>query len=423
MADLQKIVDELSKLTVLEAADLVKMLEEKWRGARTGDGVTKLFEDRQRTRMEPLGRGEGLLEFYDSCARPGYDKFRSIINAWLAEMPAEAREGLISRMRNGGDREFRSSLCELAVHAFIVRSGYKAVVHPQVPGSTKRPDFAATDEQGNVVAYVEVTTVNQPDAQAAEANRENPVYNAIDGAKLPAGTCLGYRLVRAAKNSPALRPLVADVERWARDNAEAAKLGEVSRRFTTGEWVIELDLYAGGSSSEPASKAIGVADMRGGLITLHKDLRDALDDKSDQYGALNAPYLIVVADAKDQLFGKDSINSAITEAVFGDEIVKVQSGKAQITHAKNGFWHGAAGPRNRHVSAVLLLAGTDLWKLREEKRQPILAINPWAERPLPDALKVLRRFEADKDLWVLRDGKMLADLLGVPNPWPPDENG
>lgn len=30
MADLQKIVDELSVLTVLEAADLAKMLEEKW---------------------------------------------------------------------------------------------------------------------------------------------------------------------------------------------------------------------------------------------------------------------------------------------------------------------------------------------------------------------------------------------------------
>jgi large subunit ribosomal protein L7/L12 len=30
MADLSNIVDELSKLTVLEAADLAKMLEEKW---------------------------------------------------------------------------------------------------------------------------------------------------------------------------------------------------------------------------------------------------------------------------------------------------------------------------------------------------------------------------------------------------------
>jgi large subunit ribosomal protein L7/L12 len=30
MADLQKIVDDLSTLTVLEAADLAKLLEEKW---------------------------------------------------------------------------------------------------------------------------------------------------------------------------------------------------------------------------------------------------------------------------------------------------------------------------------------------------------------------------------------------------------
>jgi large subunit ribosomal protein L7/L12 len=30
MADLQKLVDELSTLTVIEAADLAKMLEEKW---------------------------------------------------------------------------------------------------------------------------------------------------------------------------------------------------------------------------------------------------------------------------------------------------------------------------------------------------------------------------------------------------------
>ena len=30
MADLEKIVEELSQLTVLEAAELTKMLEEKW---------------------------------------------------------------------------------------------------------------------------------------------------------------------------------------------------------------------------------------------------------------------------------------------------------------------------------------------------------------------------------------------------------
>lgn len=37
MADLQKLSDELSKLTILEAADLVKQLEEKW-GVKAASG-------------------------------------------------------------------------------------------------------------------------------------------------------------------------------------------------------------------------------------------------------------------------------------------------------------------------------------------------------------------------------------------------
>src|SRR5258707_5268154 len=38
MADLQKIVDDLSSLTVLEAAELAKLLEEKW-GVSAADAV------------------------------------------------------------------------------------------------------------------------------------------------------------------------------------------------------------------------------------------------------------------------------------------------------------------------------------------------------------------------------------------------
>ena len=44
MADLNKIIDELSTLTVVEAAELSKQLEEKW-------GVTAAAPDRKSTRL------------------------------------------------------------------------------------------------------------------------------------------------------------------------------------------------------------------------------------------------------------------------------------------------------------------------------------------------------------------------------------
>jgi hypothetical protein len=197
MANLQKLVDELSSLTVVEAADLAKILEGKMVGDVDGDRGARLFDDRQRTRSEPLRRGESLFDFYDSCARPGYDEFRCVVNGWLEQLPThDDREKLISRMRYGGDREFGSSLAELSIHALVLGSGCDARPHPEVPGSTKRPDYLATDPAGEPLAYVEVTSVNPSDAQRAEENRENALYKAIDGAKIPAGSALGYKIRR-----------------------------------------------------------------------------------------------------------------------------------------------------------------------------------------------------------------------------------
>ena len=61
MADLSKIVDELSKLTVLEAADLAKMLEEKWGvtaaaavAVAAGPGAACCGGRREKTEFTPM---------------------------------------------------------------------------------------------------------------------------------------------------------------------------------------------------------------------------------------------------------------------------------------------------------------------------------------------------------------------------------
>jgi hypothetical protein len=97
-----------------------------------------LFGERERTRQEPLRRGEELFEFYDSCALSGYDQFRSLINGWLEAIPEEHRAELISRMRYGGNEAFGAALCELMVAIYLTKLNLKIAFHPNIAGSTTR---------------------------------------------------------------------------------------------------------------------------------------------------------------------------------------------------------------------------------------------------------------------------------------------
>jgi large subunit ribosomal protein L7/L12 len=69
MADLQKIVDDLSKLTVLEAADLAKMLEEKWGvsaaaavAVAAAPGAAAVVEEKTEFNVMLMAAGEKKIE-------------------------------------------------------------------------------------------------------------------------------------------------------------------------------------------------------------------------------------------------------------------------------------------------------------------------------------------------------------------------
>jgi large subunit ribosomal protein L7/L12 len=72
MADLSKLVDELSNLTVLEAAELAKMLEEKWgvsaaaavavAAAPGGGGAAPVVEEKTEFNVELTASGDKKIE-------------------------------------------------------------------------------------------------------------------------------------------------------------------------------------------------------------------------------------------------------------------------------------------------------------------------------------------------------------------------
>jgi aspartyl-tRNA(Asn)/glutamyl-tRNA(Gln) amidotransferase subunit B len=382
----------------------------------------KLFAEGTRSRQEPLKRGEQLFQFYDECGRSGYDEFRALLNTWLSEIKSdEHRMELISRAQNGGNTAFKGVLCELLVHALLVRLGYTISIHPDVPGSKRHPDFALVDEGKRILCYVEVTTINRADDEESHLNREAAIYNAINSSNLPPGCLLGYNLIKAGRDAPPLRPLVVSIERWASENERRARSEDVVRSFNAGGWTIEIELYSGGEAGSGAA-AIGVAAMPGGRITPAENVRTALERKSRRYGKLDAPYMIVVADTKGEIFRENAVRDAVVEAIYGDPMVSVAAGREpREVQANNGFWFAAGGCRNQHVGAILLLPDAGIWKLREARWQPLLAVNLCANLQTPDNINRLEHLEAEQTEWVRREGKSVADILGLPTPWPPTE--
>jgi hypothetical protein len=88
--------------------------------------------------------------------------------------------------------------------------------------------------------------------------------------------------------------------------------------------------------------------------------------------------------------------------------------------ADNGYWGTPDAPKNRDVSGIIVLPKPHLWDLRNERWQPILLRNPWAERPFPDDLLSLPGIEYKPDSFAPKNGTLLADMLGLPSVWPPE---
>jgi hypothetical protein len=95
----------------------------------------------------------------------------------------------------------------------------------------------------------------------------------------------------------------ASIEKWARDIREINPDEPSSKVFEIDDWKIEIMLFRGFREDVDSKHAIATAmgDLR--VVKAETEIRQALPTKGKRYGALNAPYLIVIADCKEELAG------------------------------------------------------------------------------------------------------------------------
>jgi hypothetical protein len=216
----------------------------------------KLFEDKERTRMEPKAPGEDDYSFYDSCARPGYDDYRARLNSWLAEMTKAAQKELVPGFRKNESLEYQRSLAKFTVHAALKRQGYTVEVHPESEDTDRKPDFRVKNAEGQTVAYVEVTTFGPARELIGKQKRAADVYNGIDKAKVPAGCRLGLDIVKHGARTPSLKKLRRKIEVWVESSGKIDPNDPPTKLFEIDDWKIEIVLFGGFREGIGITKAI-----------------------------------------------------------------------------------------------------------------------------------------------------------------------
>lgn len=389
-------------------------------------GTVMLFDNKQRTRIEPKKPGETDFAFYDSSARPEYQTYRDLINGWIAMLPESEQAETVARMKDSDSLAYQAALSELTIHTALIKQGYNVVVHPGCPHPTRKPDFLVKTKDGAPVAYVEVTTFGPALEDVGMSNREAAIYNAIDKTKLPAGFRLSYDVVKRGTSSPNVGKLCAEIEKWtaecAQDDPEITSV-EV---FDADDWKIELTLIGGFKKDAPVERSIGSAmgDVR--LVKADSEIRAALKKKGSRYGNFDHPYVVVVTDCKSELVGGDRNVQALLDAVFGtvETVVTVHADGQQAIEEKrrnNGYWGRPEFPQHPNVSAAILLPRPHLWDLRADRWQPLLLHHPWATHKLPDDFLPLQGYSLNEQgEFAPTEGTRLADLLELPEPWPPE---
>ena len=387
-----------------------------------------LFEEKERTRRSPRRSGEPCFDFYDSSGRNPYVVYRDLVNGWIAEFPSSEQLELISRMKNRNDAQYEQALAEIVTYIALKRLGHEVEIHPACPHPTNKPDFLVKDTSGVALAYVEVTSFGPDVRTVARDNREAAIYNGLETVDLPPGWLMGYEVRKHGQTAPSVNKLKSEVELWARNECGDDARATPRRTFAAQDWEFDLTLLGGFSKDKNYERKIGAAMMGLRSVSPHLDLRVALENKARKYGIQETPYLIVVADCKGSIPVGDHVEDALIDGLFGSPSVRFRrladgSMETYDERTADGFWGRYGDPRNTNVSAVALLPEPNLWKLRDDRWQPIIAYNPFAANPLSHDVMPLSGFGlpgGDGDYGRI-EGRSLADLVGLPAEWPPED--
>jgi hypothetical protein len=328
----------------------------------TENGMDRtLFEARARTDREPSRYGESRFEFLNRAGGPVFSRCRVVMETWFAAYPADGRRDVCARFQARDNRTMLGAFWELYQHEAMRRRGWRITLHPEVPGTTRRPDFLV--EAGDETFYLETTVATADNATVARERRRGVIYDLVNDLESP-NFWLEVVVIAQPATSPPTKRLRADLRAWLDgldpDRVHDAGYVVAPERYTWRESGWEVEFAAIPKSPDARGKpgrAIGAhMDDEGGMVDPRTPVRRAIAEKAGRYGQLDRPYVVAVL-VETMFTDEDDIFDALFGTVaFTVPVVRPSAGRVRPVRRRDGSYmggergdeHARVGRRDRH---------------------------------------------------------------------------
>jgi hypothetical protein len=353
---------------------------------------------------------------------------RELLEKWFAEVPASEQLDLAQRFRSPILRQHRSALFELYLHHLLVSSGLEVQFHPDVAGTTRHPDFLVLKD-GAPRFYLEAIAVGNSAKEESEVNRISQVYDALNALQCP-DFYLAIRVQGAPASQPAGGRLRKDVQQWLTTlnweeisaSYEKERFGSVpSLEWSHDGWYVTFEPIPKTPKSRGSvgiRQAIGMTmDGRVRQLELDRDLKEAVS-KKDRYGEVALPFVHAIQVVDPHRIDRNDVLNGL----LGQATVRLGPNLQQIhERRRNGAWVSPGGASHRIVSAVCVWSTLEPWDF--VMLEPFTFHNPYALNPLQADLLPMSQEVVDhtKGELILRPGKPIAEVLGLPLDWLPED--
>jgi hypothetical protein len=362
----------------------------------------RVFDSVRRTDMTRKKRTESIFAYLNRSAKPGSAASRELVEAWLSLVPAAEYANLRRRFRCGNDAEYISALQELTLHELLRRQGCQVWFHPDIPGTTRQPDFRVLESEG-VEFFLEACTSTNISSGPENGPRANRVRDFLQGLSLP-GYLIAIDELTEGTSDLSQRVLARHIKDGIRAGVVGYSADSISIPvFTTDDgWRIELTAFPTDRYGTRSGTVMQEAWSRKWTEPSYP-LRKSLSRKSGSYvSQLAMPYVIAVNSSDVMRTDRD-----FEGTLFGEH----HDGTAEGSPPSPGFWGTAADPINCRVSAVLFTVNLCEPTLLMGQAYGCLYVNPWAHHTYHGLLTRLPTFRYENGGLKKSRGAPLHKLL------------